>query len=229
MKAQSVRPDAWLILCDLGSPAWFKEEISALTAGVGEVAWVDGPFVPGASADLVAEILQGYCRENWLITTRVDNDDCVSRHFVRRIQAEFRERREFINFTFGAQHDKGQIYFRLDPSNAFISCVEPAEGGFRSVFVDGHHLLKHHGPVRQVWTAPMWMQVIHGDNIANRTGGIRVSPRWTSDFVHKLPLNDFSGLKGVSLAAKDAFLLFFRVVASEERRAWILASLRRKG
>ena len=60
--------------------------------------------------------------------------------------------------------------------NPFISRVEADVRALQTVFVDQHQLLSGYGRITQVRTEPMWIQVIHGGNIANVVRGIRADP-----------------------------------------------------
>ncbi len=221
MTAQSVRPHAWLVLCDSGSPGWFRAEIEKDLAGIGTPVWLDETFSPS----LVAGIVRGYVSSPYLITTRIDNDDSVSSDYLQRVQEEFTPTPNvFINFTHGAQYEDGWIFHRSDPANAFISMIEDA-ASIRTVFVDWHTLLGAHGPIRQVRTSPMWLQVVHGSNIANSTHGIRADPVILNKFVTGLPIRTVGKLYLSLLATYDAILLAIRVISKPHRIVWLLKTV----
>ncbi len=90
--------------------------------------------------------------------------------------------------------------------------------------MDGHHLLKNHGTIRQLREKLVWMQVVHGDNIANTVHGVRADPRIVSDFANELTLNSYSGLGPRLLAVGDTVRLGLRVVAKPHRLVWLWKS-----
>jgi hypothetical protein len=216
IRSQTIAPDRWLILCDIESPRWFKEAIVDLTRSVGEPVWID-EFSPSAVSELVDE----RCSSPWLISTRIDNDDCISRDYIKCIQDEFNGKAEFLNFTYGFQYENGWIYHRSDVSNAFISYCEPALSRPRTVFLDGHHLLKNHGAIRQVRSGAMWMQVVHGGNIANRVNGIRAHPKAVASFDISLSFRTIPEYKLTLLRLLDTGRLGFRVMLSPHRLVWL--------
>ena len=221
MRAQSVRPSAWLVLCDGNSPEWFRSEIEKDLIGVGCPIWLDEPF----SSSLVANIVRGYVNSPYLITTRIDNDDAVALNFIERVQAEFSPTPNvFINFIHGAQYEEGWIFHRSDPANAFISMIEDAQS-VRTVFIDWHNRLGAHGIIRQVRTSPMWLQVVHGSNIANSTHGVRANPSMVQNFKVDLPIRSVGSIRRMMLASSDAFSLGLRVLSKPHRLLWLFKTM----
>lgn len=173
-------PDRWVVLCDdgRGSPPWFLDYLRRL-----ESRWFRPRFLsdlhPAGIARTVSE--EAPASAEWLITTRLDNDDAVSRDFVARIHAAARPRREFINFPVGLQYASQRIYWRLDPSGPFVSLVEPRHQPIETVFVTEHPDLSSVGDVRQIWGPPTWLQVIHGRNLGNVIAGVELPARRALD------------------------------------------------
>jgi len=188
IRSQTKQPDSWLIFCDDRSPGWFRTQLGGLLPEPHyEALWVSEVFGGDVCSRAVEERIRG---GKYLITTRVDNDDIVARDFIQEVQAQFDEQeRQFVNFTHGAQTTKGRMYLRSDPSNAFVSLIE-RRGSHPplTVFIDGHDRLREHGHVAQVLTHPMWIQVIHGGNLANVVHGIRTDPRKVLKYFDVQPL-----------------------------------------
>jgi hypothetical protein len=178
LRAQTVKAFRWLVLVDSASPAWFLTE---LAESLGDERFEVVPttvFSPGAIVERHFSLLRA--SGGYLITTRVDNDDAVARDFVASIQLSFSAQPwEFVNLINGAQFCGGRVYAKSDPANPFISLVEHVRPHSTpcTVFVCQHEQIRSHGPVRQVKTHPMWLQVIHERNVANRVRGIRVEPQ----------------------------------------------------
>jgi hypothetical protein len=213
MLSQTVKPDFWLVYCDARSPEWFRSELQTALAGVGTAVWIEDSFSPESASDVISSAVQKLVTAAWVITTRVDNDDCVSKYFIEQIQQAFDETETFVNFPYGIQYELGFVYHRLDMSNAFITHVERADKPVRTVFKDGHHLLKNHGKIRQIWTSPMWMQIVHESNIANKVRGVRSNPAKARDFATSLPINSAGNAKIAMLAAKDGIGLGLHVAS----------------
>jgi hypothetical protein len=109
-----------------------------------------------------------------ILTTRLDNDDAISRDFVEilREHVHTTEKRAY-NFRIGLVLHEGKTYATRDPSNAFISLCEPLED-FGTVWRTQHTDLRHIAPVRQIDGPATWLQVVHDMNVKNRVKGRRV-------------------------------------------------------
>lgn len=166
----------WLVFFDDERDQWFQKEVDRLSAGVFEPIWVSGALTTG----LIAESVAARSSSPWLITTRMDNDDAAARDFIETIQAEFSGQEfEFINLKSGMQlTDDGALFRWVDLSSPFISLVERRMQQLpRTVHLDGHDRLHRHGHIRQAKSAhPMWIQMVHGRNLANTAKGVRASP-----------------------------------------------------
>ena len=170
----------WLIYFDAERDEWFQGEVDRLSAEVVEPRWVDGARTPEKAAAAVQE----RATAPWVSTTRVDTDDALARDFVEAVQAQFgHEDHQFINFQAGLQlSDNGELYHRSDPSGPFISLIErKTEKPINGVYMGRHDQIGEYGPIRQVVTHPMWLQMVHGLNIGNALRGIRASPEIFDD------------------------------------------------
>ncbi|MET3175524.1 UNVERIFIED_ORG: hypothetical protein ABIB52_003391 [Arthrobacter sp. UYCu721] len=171
----------WLIYFDAERDEWFQHEVDRLAVGAFEPVWIDGPL----SAEMAAAAVQERACADWVITTRVDNDDALSRDFIDAVQLQFNHQDlEFINFQSGLQlSDEGEVYHRSDPSGPFISLIERRkETPLRGVYVGRHDRIAEYGPVRQIVAHPMWLQMVHGLNIGNALRGIRAAPEILDEY-----------------------------------------------
>jgi len=170
---QSSSNFVWLVFLDSDSPDWLRAELRKLSdrGRLFTAVYLNEEFGPRA----VTKEVRRHLQRPFLITTRIDNDDAVAIDFVQRIQASFnRQTREFVNFPDGAQLRDGRVYRRPYTLNPFISLVESALDPI-TVFVDQHPMLAAHASVRNVRSShPMWLQIVHGENIANEVVGLRM-------------------------------------------------------
>lgn len=179
--SQTERNFTWLVYFDAEPDSWFQAEIDRLSAGVFEPIWVDGQLTPErAPADVASR-----SDAPWAITTRLDNDDALARDFIAQVQAQFTHQDcEFVNFQLGLQlSDEGGLYHSSNRSNPFISLMEKrTKMAPIGVWVDWHDRVSRHGPMKQVATHPMWVQMIHDRNISNTINGIRANPKLLQRF-----------------------------------------------
>lgn len=218
---QTQAPDDWLVFGDRSSPDWFAHALEA-TSGLRPV-WLDGVF----GADAVRPQLPS--QDGPILTTRFDNDDALAEDFVETLQQVAARCRcfSFINFVHGLQWKEGRLYHRSDPANAFISAFDPSAPA-RTVFVDQHHRLSSRGPIYQVRGRPMWLQIVHGGNVANDAVGIRSSTKPLSRFASAPPVTDVAPSTLPFLQVASAIRLAGRVLARPHRIAWAWRVIRKR-
>jgi hypothetical protein len=193
-----------------------RDEFRQLTAGLPILqAEYCGVFGPEICADRVRRVVAA--DTEWLLTTRLDNDDALNPRFIETLQSEVRPGvREFINPTHGLIVANGKLYRHHDYSGPFISLSEPLEG-CRTVWIDEHGLLSRHGSVRQFALRDAWIQVVHGGNLANQVRGVRISP--TKVFPDVLPPALSASLVRVRLSGL-IFANVSRLLRQYTIRAW---------
>lgn len=223
LRSQSVNGFRWLVYFDAERDEWFQQEVDRLSEGTFEPIWVEGEFIQEGTVNDITE----RASKPWVISTRVDNDDAVAVDFIAAIQSEFRERTEFVNFTSGLQlSDDGAVFYRSDPSNAFISLIEPRSGDLMGVYVAWHDRVGSFAPVRQVVTHPMWVQMVHGLNIGNAVRGVRANPSLLAR--HFKIGREARGVGRAALLyyqATSAGLLALRVLRRPQRVVWLVKVL----
>jgi hypothetical protein len=175
--AQSVQDFSWILFFDSATPRDFVARINALVRPHDNIHVFFSPELPISTVqEAVRSVVPG--RPEWLLTTRLDNDDAIHVDFVSRLQAgQTFQRAEVLNFPCGVILSEGRAYRWRDQSNAFISLLEPFDG-FTTVLSIHRHVYAHESyPVRQVADAPMWLQLVHGNNVSNRIRGFRYPVR----------------------------------------------------
>jgi Putative rhamnosyl transferase len=156
----------WLVFLDAESPDWFKQKMESFAPLVMPV------YTKGRATDdiLARGVLQtGLIDAPYLISTRMDSDDAISEDHLASVQSQFRrQEREFVTFPLGLQSFHGHLYTVHWPYNPFPSLIEkvpaPEAGRFTTVFCVAHDRVNEAGPVRQVRSAPQWLQIIHSHN-----------------------------------------------------------------
>lgn len=174
--SQTEKNFQWLIFFDPQTPEWAKTKIENHQ----KLGYYRAFYREAVPKDtLMADICSVFEHKNeWLLTTRLDNDDLVARDFVQRVQ-QFASQpgagRKILNFPEGYTYSNGLFYRHRDLNNAFTTMLEPWDGAL-TIWHDWHTRLAHYGRIEQLSPAPAWVQVIHGQNISNRVRGRLVSP-----------------------------------------------------
>ncbi|MEC4887300.1 MAG: glycosyltransferase, partial [Scytonema sp. PMC 1070.18] len=98
--AQSNQNFKWLIYFDQETPEYFKNKIKEYAEWSNFIPiYIKNRFTNEINRENVLNYLNGV---EYLITTRLDNDDAVSKDFIQEIQNKFQKQEfEFMNFTNG--------------------------------------------------------------------------------------------------------------------------------
>ena len=171
--AQSCQEFVWFIYFDSATPPTFVERAQRARAGRDNIRLIFCDFYDQAllERDLKGEWLP---EPEWLLTTRLDNDDGLRRDFVQRLHDTLRfSGTEALNFPTGVVYTGHRTYLYCHESNAFLSLLEPF-AGFKTVLCVQHLEMPKIASVRQIEGDPAWLQVIHQSNISNRVRGRRI-------------------------------------------------------
>lgn len=175
--SQSEQNFSWIVLFDSETPVFARERIDRYSRWPKFLALFVRPGVEGAARKAVIAQLKE--APEILVTTRLDNDDGVSRRFVENIQerATVRET-SVLEFPRGYVWHKRRVYEYHFPFNPFTTLAEPRFSDdlskLRTVYTGSHSDLGRLGPVVELTKKPAWLQVIHGGNLENTVRGIRV-------------------------------------------------------
>lgn len=184
---QSIKNFHWLIFFDADTPDEFKPFIKELEKN----KVVNACFSNGSNdfyTNYTQEIHKNICSSTkWIITTRIDNDDCLHKDAVRIIQSNFVEKDKYlISLASGYVHnleDKTLSHYYY-PMSPFISLIERYKPQIKGIFSRRHtkwdelRLFIY----KEIWFSwfnrkartskfildkPLWIQTVHGDNIKN--------------------------------------------------------------
>ncbi len=135
-------------------------------------------------------------QEKFIITSRIDNDDCYNIHFVDFIQKQFNGTSKLID-TQGIQYVEASGTFytsgRKRPNCPFLSLIEERRDSIKSVLYTKHHLMPKFYKVKMVKKV-LWCQIIHQSNLKNDIRGKPLSKRKikkiSQGFIFPLPLTE---------------------------------------
>jgi hypothetical protein len=175
VRAQSSQNFRWLVLFDAQTPDQALERVRTYAQWPGFIP----VFFPAGTLEQARQAVLtqlGASRPHTLLTTRLDNDDGICAKFVETVQ-RFAESVSptLVELPFGYVWHRDRLYLDRQERNPFSTLVEPLNGvqSFRTVYGAAHHEIGDGCRVIQASTAPGWVQVIHGGNIANRARGVR--------------------------------------------------------
>ena len=177
VQAQSNQNFKWLVYFDSDTPEEFKNKILEYSKWQNFIPiYINCQFTHELNKKNILKHLTGSAE--YLITTRLDNDDGVSKEFIQVIQDNFQEQKfELINLTYGYVWSDFKLYSFKYLNNPFMSLIEKINSqnidSFNTILCGEHTQLSSMGAIKQVKTKPAWIQVVHGKNVSNRIRGIR--------------------------------------------------------
>jgi hypothetical protein len=169
---QTTRPDVWLILFDAETPPEIKKVMEKWQR---QFHFIVPVYLDCFNQAVAVGLVNGYKAHDadWLMTTRLDNDDALHPLFFEQLRQNVKEGyREFLNIPHGLIAANGKFYRKSDWSSPFITFSESASNP-ETVWIDQHHLLARHASIRQLALRDGWIQIVHGRNLANQIRGIR--------------------------------------------------------
>ena len=189
IQAQTEKNFRWLLMCNRNHPQMNNAAIKRLAsyAPDAEVFWLD-MVINSANYQECANALRPLVDDEWVITTRLDSDDFVSRHFIQRIREGASEKEGSLGFKLGYMLEGDVLYPRRYLKGPFTSWVERVED-LKTVWHRPHlHFRKSKDVGQEKYN---WIQVVHGGNLLNgiaRAGfkpkdGIPISPEVRKDFI----------------------------------------------
>ncbi len=184
--ASQTRKDfEWIIFFDRQTPSEYMDRIRALQSVFPfRIEFTDLFEMSKICPQLVA----GRAGAEWLLTTRLDSDDILAVDFVERLRRDLKPRTEYIvNFPDGLilslQGKTPALYMDRDESSPFASLLEPFTDSINTIWQKQHRHIDEIAPITQAEGKPAWLQIVHGDNIANGIRGVRVPvSRFTDSF-----------------------------------------------
>lgn len=172
IKGQTCQLFSWLLLLDEQTPAYFKEKINSYKKQFDNINPIYLPTCSNAK-DIYATICNRYAaKTDYLITTRIDNDDVLHKNYVQEIQEYFSSHHisepTVISFCMGIQyyHSKNIALHINYPSNHFITLIEPTSISHNSALGYDHTKINTLFPFIRIKKV-MWLEIVHNTNIIN--------------------------------------------------------------
>jgi hypothetical protein len=172
---QSSQNFTWLVFFDLYTPNIFKQRIESIGLNYPNFK----PIYINSSETFIIELNKYIAIQTkqceYLITSRVDNDDAIHQEYIQTIQNSLKPDNDFLlNFRWGLQLDikTGLLYQNRDESNPFLSriCRYYPET-IKTVFEFGHREACNFLPIKQILNLKGWLIIVHEKNMLNTIGG----------------------------------------------------------
>lgn len=128
-------------------------------------------MLPQFVYDMVMKNISVGKQYDYIVTTRLDNDDALHRDYIARVQEliETEQAERMYNFLYGYQLNLnlGVVQKYYYPNSHFTTLVENKNALFRSAFYGDHRFVKMLHNVKDVVAEPLWCELLHGKNVAN--------------------------------------------------------------
>jgi hypothetical protein len=164
----------WLLFFDTSTSDFYKSKIDQLLQQFPHFIAI---YIDGMA--LFQESLNSYITKNtkgkaYLITSMLDNDDCIHIDYVTEVQNQF-DKQDFLAIDFingyTLQIEPKFILGKKDHIfNPFISLIEKNENP-KTVWFYDHNIWKKESRIKSIYGKRVWMSVIHGKNKVNRFHG----------------------------------------------------------
>lgn len=170
VKNQTNQNFKWLVFFDINTPENYKQKVKEFEQSYANFVPL---FIDGMN-NFLPEIIQNIKimdSEEYIITSRLDNDDCLHKDYITEVQSYFDKQKHLaIDFIDGYTLQTGSTVrfgFKKQLYNPFISLIEKKEN-FKSVwFRSRHGSWKYEKNIVSVTGKRLWLCVIHSSNKVN--------------------------------------------------------------
>lgn len=192
--AQTNKKFNWLLFFDTTTPEKYKKAIADLISNHLNIKafYINGmpEFYPSIQ-QFISEDSKGI---PFLITSRIDNDDCIHKNFINEVQHKFKSQDyEAVDIIKGYSLQVKPRFIlgkKEHIFNPFISLIEKNEEP-KTVWFNDHTLWKKETRITQITNKRLWMSIIHEKNKVNEFDGYD-NVKWTNinkDFIVSEKIN----------------------------------------
>ncbi|QDO93955.1 hypothetical protein FNB79_08140 [Formosa sediminum] len=163
----------WLVYFDSSTKQEFRTIISEIAAQLPNFKpfYIEG--MPAFLPEIEKEISK--CKTEYIITSRLDNDDCTANNYVESIQNKFNNQ-DFLALDFIKGYTlqispSYRLGNRLQLFNPFLSLIEKNEKPITIWNSKKHGDWKRVKKLKQIKDEYIWASIIHYENKTNRFRG----------------------------------------------------------
>ncbi|MFC7773286.1 glycosyltransferase [Flavobacterium sp. GCM10027622] len=164
----------WLLFFDTTTSDKFKNRITELTRDKKNITifFIDG--MPAFYDEIQQYITTNSEGKSHLITSRIDNDDSISKYFIDEVQKQFKAQDyqaiDIIN-GYSLQVKPNFILGKKEHIfNPFISLIEKNNHP-KTVWFSDHNMWKKETRITQITNKRLWLSIIHEKNKVNEFDG----------------------------------------------------------
>lgn len=188
--AQSNKNFKWLLFFDVSTAQKFRDRISKI---IEKHAFIIPFYIEGMvnfQQSILDFVSKNATSKPYLITSRIDNDDCIHVDFIDEVQKQF-NKQDFLAIDqiegYTLQVEPEYILGKKDHIfNPFISLIEKNENP-KTVWHYSHNMWKKEPRLVHLSERRLWLSVIHGKNKVNEFDGY-ADVKWT-DIQHQFVIS----------------------------------------
>ncbi|WP_372745109.1 glycosyltransferase [Lutibacter sp.] len=186
VKNQTNQNFKWLVFFDISTPDSYKRKVEEFQKSFNNFV----PFFIDGMNNFLPEIIKNIKKlddKQYIISSRLDNDDCLHKDYVQVIQSYFDCQNHLaIDLIDGYTLQTGKkvhIGLKKQLYNPFISLIEKKDN-FKSVwFRSQHGAWKYEKNIVRITNKRLWICVVHSSNKVNLfTGYGNVDPKILINF-----------------------------------------------
>lgn len=214
----------WVIFADTVTKAEHKAHLERLTDSM---SFIDLIFIDGMSKfkSSIDDYVKAHCqRISHLITSRIDNDDCIHKDFVKEIQQCFDHQSYLIIDVLKGYSLQIKPTYMLGKKqhifNPFMSLIEKNEHP-KTIWSNDHMAWKKESRIKFYTKKRLWVAIIHAKNKINNFNGYGNVP-WKeleTDFMIKPSMSKILNhelipeTKWKQLSIKNAIIVNYKVAS----------------
>jgi len=176
----------WLVFFDINTPEVYKQKVAEYKKSYKNFL----PFFIDGMINFLPEIvnnIKNLDSEKYIITSRLDNDDCIHENYTKVVQSYFdKQDHQALDIVDGYSLEIGKntrLGELMKLNNPFISLIEKKED-FKTVwFRSRHGSWKYEKNMNRIKNQRLWLSIIHSKNKVNRFSGYgKVDPEKLYEF-----------------------------------------------
>ena len=207
MELQTNQQFDWLIIMDERTKAAHRQRLSDIIGKYGNMHLLLN-FGFDRYLEKILEKIRSICLTKfgqipkYMLTSRLDNDDCLHPSFIEEIQKQTTalEEKTLIDAMTGFYIDPMTLNMvRMSvPNNPFLSIYEDTDQ-MGSVLARMHHEWHDFFP-RIELSRPLWATVVHQSNLRNRLPNVwRTNPGEAADFADFFPIRQLTNAQKITM------------------------------